>query len=143
MAPLLATGRVDLVRTWFVAGEGRPRITSSAARHDVKVSMPKNHLVHFAQSLGQRERADGSSFVRHTGYAPDMRAKLLRQLSAFATKITKAGNVTYEAGRGHDDMVTAYMLAAYLAAGQEQVRAVKPRGGWRQTISHQHITRTR
>jgi hypothetical protein len=130
-APLLATGRVELVRVWFVAGEGRPKVKASAAPHDTKVHMPKNGLVHLAQALGQRDRAAGGSFVRHVGYPTDVQAKMMRQLSAFAAKVTKAGNVTYDASRGHDDLVTAYMLALFLAAGQEPLRIHNParRGG--------------
>lgn len=126
LKPLLDTGRMELVRCWFTGGDGPPKWKGSAAKHDTRVNVPKNGLVDTVRALGQRQRADGRSFVQHIGYAPHMQAKLLRQMSAFAAKVTQSGNVTYEASRGHDDLVTAYMLSLLVAAPTQRMRITNP-----------------
>lgn len=125
LAKELSSGVVSLVRVWFVGGDAHPKVVGSAGSNDQRVTMPKQHLVHHAQAVSQRQRGDGRPFAR---YKLDGQAaqKLTGQLAAFGRTVSARGYEHYDASRGHDDLVTAFMLSLHLAVAGEQMKIHNP-----------------
>jgi DNA-binding Lrp family transcriptional regulator len=86
---------------------------------DPYYNVPKSELASLVKGLF------GRKIIKITKGINDADA-LTRELENFVIKKTQAGHVQYEAGSGHDDLVSALSLACFIAQEVEHVLLVAP-----------------
>jgi hypothetical protein len=87
------------------------------------VNVPKKELVSAVRSVLEGRRLQIARQLREA-------QTLRKELGTFSTKITQAGNETYEAlrSRDHDDLVLAVALALWRGENAIEYRIVSLRG---------------